>query len=262
MTFLEIQKKKNKEFIKFLIFWGDTEHFIFNDRQTGLLQSDPETTQLPGGDSGESLLSQLNQSDCFRSCYNPQETCISNEPQHKARAPNKPQALQMRKRKKISWPFPDIPLGKHWRKGSTHFQMEKSFMRTESGPRTRTDQNQTEWHQSRRLIAVREKPAWLCHEIRNTWSTSEPLGDSKPFQATEKSKKKRDEYGRDSLTVPSSHAGTEMDPKDFRKGHKHLHWLLCSTTRTCVWLMGLRKPREAVSLCQKQATCKDRRDRS
>lgn len=36
--------------------------------------------------------------------------------------------------------------------------------------------------------------------------------------------------------------------------------LLCSPTRTYMWLMGLRKPREAASLCQKQATCK--KDRS
>lgn len=51
-----------------------------------------------------------------------------------------------------------------------------------------------------------------------------------------------------------------MDPKDFRKGHKHPCWLLCSTTRTYMWLMGLRKPREAPSLCQKQVMCK--KDRS
>lgn len=183
-------KYKNKESNKFLVFWRHTEHFIFNDKQISVLQSDLQTAQLPGSDSGGSLLSQLNQSDCFRSSHNPQETCISNEPQHKPRAPKEAEASQTRKRKNFSWPFPGIAVGKHCRKGSRYFQMEKPLMRTESGPRTRTDQNQTEWHRSRRLIAASEKPARLHHEIRNTWSISEPLGDSKPFQATDERKKK------------------------------------------------------------------------
>lgn len=98
--------------------------------------------------------------------------------------------------------------------------------------------------------------AWLCYKIKNTCSISESLGDSKPFQAIDERRNERGAGG----TVSSSHAGIEMDPSDFRRGHKHPCWLLCSTTRTYVWLMGLRKPREAVSLCRKQETCK--KDRS
>lgn len=133
-------------------------------------------------------------------------------------------------------------------------------MRTESGPGTCADQNQTEWDRSRRLIAASEKPAQLHHEIGNTWSISEPRGTANHSKPQMRGKK-RDECRRDSLTVPSSRAGIEMDSKALRKGHKHPPWLLCSTTRNCAWLMGLRKPRRAVSSCRKQATCKDRRKR-
>lgn len=248
---------KTKDLTYFWYFWRHTEHFVFNDKQINPLQSTLQTAQLPGSDSGGSLLSQLNKSGCFRSSYNPQETCISNKPQNKPRAPEEPQASQMVKRI-LSWPFLGIAIGKRCRKGSSHLQTKKPSMRAESGPGTSTDQNQTERHRSRCLIPASENPARLRHKIRNTCSISEPLGDSKPFQAKDERIKERSVRG----TVPSSHAGTEMDPKDFRKGHKHPSWLLCSTPRTYMWLMGLRKPREAVSLCRKQATCKkDRRKR-
>lgn len=99
-----------------------------------------------------------------------------------------PRHCKWGKEKNFLGPFQTLQWG-NCRKGSTYFQMEKPLMRAESGPGTWMDQNQAEWHQSRRLIAVSEKPARLCHEIRNTWSISEPLGDSKPLQATDESKK-------------------------------------------------------------------------
>lgn len=142
----------------------------------------------------------------------------------------------MGKRKNFSRPFPGIAVGKHCRRASRYFQMEKPLMGTESGPRTRTDQNQTEWHRSRRLIAASEKPARLRHEIRNTWSISEPLGDSKPFQAIgERKKKEMSMEGtvwqslhhvlalrwtqRTSERDTNTHTGYSAAPKDLRVAH-------------------------------------------
>lgn len=211
-------KYKTKEFNKFLIIWGYTEYFIFNNKQISFLQSDLETAQLPGSDSGGSLLSQLNQSDCFISSSNPQETCISNEPQQKPRALSKSQALQKGKRNKFFLAIPDIAIGKHCGKGTRYFQMEKPLIRTESGPGTCTDQNQSErvTLEPVSLLQGRNEPSCAMRsetqgaavspwgQIRNTGSISELLGtdqkhlehqwapgDSKPFQATEDSKKKK-----------------------------------------------------------------------
>lgn len=203
---------KTKNLTCFWYFWRHTEHFVFNDKQINPLQSTLQTAQLPGSGSGGSLLSQLNKSGCFRSSYNPQETCISNKLQNKPRAPEEPQASQMVKRKILSWPFLGIAIGKHCRKGSAHFQIKKPVMRAEAGPGTSTDQNQTDWHWSWCLIAVSENPARLRHKIRNICSISEPLGNSKLFQAIEK---KREERGGDGPFITCWHWD---GPKGLQKG--------------------------------------------
>lgn len=139
---MKISTKKKSNL--FLVFLKDTGHFGFDDKQITPLQSTLQTAQLPGTDSGESLLSQLSKSGCVRSSYNPQETCISNKPQNRPRAPKEPQASLMVKRKILSWPFLGTTIGKRCRKGSARFQMKKPLIGAECGPATGMDQNQNE----------------------------------------------------------------------------------------------------------------------
>ena len=184
-----IHKQKNLTY--FWYFWRHTEHVGFNDKQINPLQSSLQTAQLPGSDSGASVLSQLNKSGCFRSSYKPQETCVCNKSQNKPRAPDKPQASQTVKRNILSWPFLGIEIGKHCRKVSAQFWIKKPLTRAESGPGTSTDQNHTEWHWSRCLIAASENPARLCHKISNIRSASEPLGTASCFGLSIREEKRR-----------------------------------------------------------------------
>lgn len=111
-------------------------------------------------------------------------------------------------------------------------------------------------------MAASENPAWLRHKIRNICIISEPLGDSKPLRATEE----REEGGvwgthffHHTLALRWTQGTSERD------SNTHAGYSAAPQEPTWVgsWLMGLmglRKPREAASLCQKQATGK--KDRS
>lgn len=154
-------------------------------------------------------------------------------PQH-LKFPEESQASQ-KPHTKTSCPFQGIAIEEHCGKGSAHFQKQKALMRAESGPSTSTKEKQADWHQRWCLVAGSENTAWIRHaEIGNICSIPGPLGNASQLQATEERKQRGARRGQ----PPCSSAGTEMDPKDFKKGRKHPQWLLCSTTGPYMWLMG------------------------
>lgn len=157
------------------------------------------------------------------------------------------------KRKILSWPCRGIAVEEHCRMGSARFQMKKAWMRTESGSSSSMTAKQTKLTDIRddvSLPGVRTQLRYM--QIRNICSICDPVAEISQLQAAEERRNERCLEG----TALHQHWAAQ---KGLQKEYKHSQWVLCSTTRP---FMEVRKQREAVSLCWKEAMCKnDRRKR-